>query len=548
MIDALPPLGARVSRVLGVFTVLSLACALTACGGPQRRTDKVAAPPWQSHLERVPADASLVLSVNNIDAVTADVRNTSAWERIFEYISKRAPHMSGLRATIEELADVLERDLKGRITIAIWKPDPDRANRRWLVLSDGRMQSVVRGVEQLAREPAGQLVHVGDDVFQYTRGESGPNDAYLLQTPSLGLLSGDRETLAAAVEPAADGLSSSARFGGLVASVDHDAELLFWMDDWSDADESWADMANLAASEPRPRAAMLSVSVDGGLRGRYAFEFDAERADALALPHLKAAEGPLRTPRLLPATTVVYAGLQTSGPSFAVLAEPLLRDAPPDAAVMQELLDGLEGELAFAITEASPDAPMGALGFSLPEAAVLARIREGVDPSQLEPLVASMLRIAHQEMTGTPDMGPPSSVQIGESTVHSYTTADPNIQVAYATVDGFLVVGTASAVTAIATTAGGPAEKSLAAGGDTRAAQALTKSWNYVALVDFGASYLFVKEGYGPMIGMMTDGLVGGQDDLLEFLFSIVPNAGVTLGFEGERILGEFWFTARDAR
>ena len=548
MDDAKPLRSGRRKRIACVCALAVCAATLAACGGSQHKPDALPAPVWKSQLDHVPDDARFVLTVNRLDQVSRSLRATQAWEELFKFVGDRAPHLQGLRPLIEELADILERDLSGRITVAIWEPTPDHTQRRWLVLSEGKIQAVVRAGERVVRQPAGQLVHVGDDVFQYTGGSAQTSEAYLLQTPSMGLLASDRDTLAAAVEPSATALSADRTFATLVADVDGDGEVLFWMRDWTDGDDNWSDMANLATSEPAPRAALLSLRADAGVRGNFAIEFDAERNAAFGLPQLEAAKAPLRSPRLLPATTVAFAGLQTRGPSFGELLGPMLEDASPDAAVFAELLGGLQGEIAWAVTEAGEDAPTSGLGFPVPEVAVLARLREGVDPAQLEPLVASLFRILHLEVTGTADMGPPATRQVGASTVTSFSTADPAIQVAYGTVDGFLVVGTLGAVESIARTAAGEESQSLAGGANPRAMAALARPWNYVAVVDFGQAYRFIKKNWGGMIGIMSDGVVGGRDDALEFLFSVVPSAGATVGFGESTMVGEFWLSAQDVR
>ena len=533
------------SRFVGA---LAVALILAGCAGTPPRPDPPVAPVWQSHLDRVDASATVVVSVRGLGEVSKDIRATRAWDRVFEFIARRSPGLASLQSTVEGLADVVERDLAGRMTLAFWQRADDGPSR-WLLLYEGKMQAAVRAAEQLSREPPGQLVHVGEDVFQYTGFGGGAAEAYVLQRGDLGLMASDRETLLGAQAAAANPLARTLAFGQLVESVDGNGELLLWIGDWTDADDSWSDMANLTPGEALPRAAMVSVSVDAGLRGRYAVEFDPARTDALPLPHLGRATAPLTTPRMLPRATVGFAALQSGDQTLAALAAPALRDAPSDVNVAQELLQGLQGEVAWAVTRAPADAAASSFGFPVPDVAMLAQIREGVDPAQLEPLVAALFRQAHLEIAGTGDMGPPTILRVGDHPIVSFTTADPALEIAYTTFNGFLVVGTRGAVTAVVETAQADPAASLAMGGrDPRAAAALARPWTYVALLDFEASYQFVKSHWGHLLAGVTQGVFGPGDDVLEFLFSVVPAAGVTLGYQGDLMVGEFWIAAQDAR
>lgn len=519
---------------------------LAACTGTQRKPDPVVVPVWHNHLERVPVEAEFAVTVHGLGDLTKTVRHSNAWEKAFEIVSARSPRIASFRSTIESLADVVERDLSGRMTFAIWTPDD--GVERWVFLADGNVQSILRTGERLTRAPAGQLVHVGDDVFQYVGG-TGEADAYLVQQGGMGLIASDREALSSLMKPAQSPLPEDQGFVQLMPSIDGAGEVVFWVGDWTDADESWSDMAALTPGEQEPRSALVSVSVEEGLRGRYALEFDESQAGETALPFLKKAEGPMRTPRLLPADTLAFAGLRSGGGSYAELLAPWLEQTRSDTDLFEELLGGLAGELAFAVTAVPPSGTPGALGFPVPEMVVLAEIGEGVDPGQVEPLVGSLFRLAHGEMTGTTDMGPPSQIDVEGIPITVFATVDPQLTVAHAVIDGFLVVGTALAVQSVARARAGDASASLSGSQrDPLATRALGEAWNYVTLVDLEGGYAFVKAHWGYLLSGMSQGAFGAAHDPAEFLFSVAPGAGATLRYEDARMIGEFWVSVRDAR
>lgn len=563
-------------RSVGVLALSGL--VLAGCAGSGSTLREVGQTGLPGHLEMVGEDASLVVSVNSLSDRMDAIVTSKAYKRIKAWLESQGEdaELLELAEKSDEATRFLKEVLSGRVTMALYElpGSSPEADSEFVVIADADVRAMLQELaklDQVEGEPAPQLLfrEVQPEIFEAkTEGSSEP--LFVAQVGATGVVSSRPEliqsTLARGRALPAGGrvLVDGERFKALTQGLRRDANLFVYLRDWRTADSEWDALMGEAPANSEPRGAAGTLMLADGAELELLVEFDerdlqGEELQQL-LPALRGTETTLKIPGVLPSDTLGYLGFALQMDKviawLTATSDPMGLGLPPEGraefeGIVKDFLACFQGEFGIAFLGLPTDQPASLmLGVPAPEVALLARLSDVEAEERVLKITQGLLGLA-QMASGSPEgtFGPPRTEVVEGATLQILPLAmDPGVEVAYGVRQGYLFLGTRSGVAAaLKGQAAGPGKSLAQAAGHPAVQRGFAASSNYAAYLHLKGLYALAEAHFGPMLGLMTGGLVSpGGDNIAAILTEVFQHAGASFLYrEGASTL-RIYLSAQD--
>ena len=555
----------RRRRALAAAALLALAAV--GCGGA--RPDGPPVPDYPGHLAYVGADAEVVLTVNNLAERGRAVIQSKAYARFQDFanrvLGEDEARLQELAANPSDALDEFEELFAGRLTFVSY-PAPEGGDPNgddlFVVLTDGDPKVLVEALESDEEgQEAGTFEEVGGGVLRYAFADD-EEPVFTLQHGGVGLVGSNPELLKR-VAQVAQGLGGTTRladqapFKALRGELRQDADVFFWVRDWTSEQDDWD--ALLAGAPPSGRvekAAAGTLMLDEGVDVEFLVEFGESDFED---PNTRAFFAAMRQTgqssaiaRMLPAGTVGYLGLNLNMVQMLDQLDLDTQGTPLQAELVRSLLKqvaaSFSGEFGVAVTSLPQDqTPSPLLGYPVPGLVVIGKLADAGREEGVRRLLEAWLRSQSADAGGE-FLGQRREETIAGEQAVLYATIDPTIDIGYVFHDGHLLLGTRQGLTDMLTASEtGPAALELKSSAALITESLKTPS-HYALYLDLASLYGFLRPpqgGASPFSAML--GPAGGPNgDPLGDLFQVFQHAGGNLSFTGERIYIRLYITATD--
>lgn len=556
-------------RALGMALLCAALVGQLACTSGREVTmpDGFAQGAGLGHLAYIDAEADVVVATNRMATRARTLVDSRAWGQFKKFLQRHGqddPEIVELIEKSDQLADTLEKHLKGRLTMAIYEPTYDEqgtmtSDEGIIIIADGDIRELFKIVRELdgADMSQGRFVELGQGLTQYVDDDPDTEDNYyFMQRGPVGLLGSERELVERIALRGGAGLAlvEDAAFKGLTEGLNLDADVLLWVRDWSDeSGDDWDTMLG-GNGQAVSRGFAATATIEHGVDIEAVVDMSPQDIDDPELrelaPMLIGVQQPPAAPAVLPATTLAYMGINVSMDEIlARFSQEVPPGAMPGGFDPTAFAASFQGEFGAAITSGPTDGgvPDPALGVPLPGMVMVARLKGDAAQKTIEDAMALFIPLLQQQ---DPVLGPAVSSTMGGHRVTLYPTTWPGLEVGYGFINDFMIMGNRQGLKDVF--AGVDARDrgtTLAAGtGFEMIDQSFTQKSNYLMHIDLLGLYQELHKHQGMMLSAFTQGVLGGPDDPMMVLLSVFRFVGMNLNLQGDRLRMRLYLTAADLR
>lgn len=549
------------------------------CAGKRGKIDK---PQLQqgarSHLAYLQSDVEVVFSLNHLAKRAETAVKSRAYAQFRKFVERTSedPEVAKNFERVDKFDEFLGQYLKGRVTIGTtsnWDTVMDEGDL--LIIVDADVQPMLQVLSETFEEEPFQFTPVGEGIVEVIPPESASDDEvqedpfavaaegagedklYLAQRGPVGLMSNDiellRKTMSVAQElEQALVLTDDPDFKGLFDGLNPDSDMLLYMRDWTgDLESEWDAMLGSNSGAPMKRGFAATANLTGGLDLELVIDADpGESVDPdlkAILPALTAVQKAPALPAQVPVEALAYMGVHISVEALMsefkkqMTAQDM--PMPPFEDKLDQIMASLEGEFGVAVTSEPKGAVNPMLGFPMPGVVAMARLTSADAGAVIQAGLAEIFTTLQQGPE--PMLGPAQKEAYGDTDVTFHLTQE-GLEVGYAFNGDVMLIGNREGLRDMLQR---PIEKSLAK--DTTfpiVTDSLAQKSNYQVHFDLQGVYGAVLGQLGPMVALMSNGMLGTPDDPLAVTLRVFRYIGGYFSYEDERLRARLYLTARDLR